>query len=161
MNDVQELKEAICEIGDRIYKRGFAAANDGNITVRLSENEVLCTPTMHCKGFLKPEDICLVDMDGKQLGRQKKRVERGAVAPGDHEGPAGREERRALPSAARDGVRDRPRADPAGRAAGGRGVSRRGADREVRNARRQEVRRDDPAVRAARRTSSSWPITAR
>jgi L-fuculose-phosphate aldolase len=67
MPDVQELKEAICEIGDRIYKRGFAAANDGNITVRLNENEV------HCKGFLKPDDICLIDMQGNQLAGKKKR----------------------------------------------------------------------------------------
>jgi L-fuculose-phosphate aldolase len=67
MQDVKELKKAICEIGDRIYKRGFAAANDGNISVRLNENEVLCTPTMHCKGFLKPKDICLVDMEGNFL----------------------------------------------------------------------------------------------
>ena len=47
MQDVKRLKKAICEIGDRIYKRGFAAANDGNISVRLNENDVLCTPTMH------------------------------------------------------------------------------------------------------------------
>src|SRR6476660_6855437 len=73
MQDVKKLKKAICEIGDRIYKRGFAAANDGNISVRLSENEVLCTPTMHCKGFLKKSDICLVDMEGNQLAGKKKR----------------------------------------------------------------------------------------
>jgi L-fuculose-phosphate aldolase len=73
MHDVQQLKEAICEIGDRIYKRGFVAANDGNITVRLNEAEVLCTPTMCCKGFLKPDDICLVDMEGNQLAGRKKR----------------------------------------------------------------------------------------
>src|SRR6478609_9689275 len=73
MSDVKQLKKDICEIGDRIYKRGFAAANDGNISVRLNENEVLCTPTMHCKGFLKPKDICLVDMEGNQLAGKKKR----------------------------------------------------------------------------------------
>jgi L-fuculose-phosphate aldolase len=63
----------MCEIGRRIYAKGFAAANDGNITVRVSENEILCTPTLHCKGFLKPEDICLIDMTGKQLAGIKKR----------------------------------------------------------------------------------------
>jgi L-fuculose-phosphate aldolase len=73
MGEIEQLKRDICEIGDRIYKRGYAAANDGNITVRLNENEVLCTPTMHCKGFLKPEDICTVDMSGKQIGGCKKR----------------------------------------------------------------------------------------
>ncbi|MGN6547139.1 MAG: class II aldolase/adducin family protein [Aureliella sp.] len=73
MINAHKIKQDICEIGRRIYNKGFAAANDGNITVRISENEVLCTPTMHSKGFLKPEDICLVDMTGKQLAGIKKR----------------------------------------------------------------------------------------
>ena len=73
MQSPHKIKQEICEIGQRIYNKGFAAANDGNITYRLSDNEVLCTPTMHSKGFLKPEDICLIDMDGKQLAGIKKR----------------------------------------------------------------------------------------
>ena len=63
----------MCDIGRRIYNKGFAAANDGNITVRVAENEVLCTPTMHCKGFLKPEDISTIDMTGKQIAGSKPR----------------------------------------------------------------------------------------
>lgn len=73
MTDIDRYKQDICDIGDRIYKRGFAAANDGNITFRVSENEVLCTPTLHCKGFLTPEDICTIDMTGKQIGGCKTR----------------------------------------------------------------------------------------
>jgi L-fuculose-phosphate aldolase len=73
MNEVK-LKEEICEIGRRLYNRGFAAANDGNITVRLNDKEVLCTPTMVSKGFMKPEDICKVDYDGKQLSGTRKRT---------------------------------------------------------------------------------------
>jgi len=73
MINAHKIKQDICEIGRRIYNKGFAAANDGNITVRISDNEVLCTPTMQSKGFLKPEDICLVDMTGKQLAGHKKR----------------------------------------------------------------------------------------
>ncbi len=73
MQNVHRMKQEICEIGDRIYKKGFAAANDGNITYRINEREVLCTPTMHSKGFLKPEDICTVDMDGNQIAGSKKR----------------------------------------------------------------------------------------
>jgi L-fuculose-phosphate aldolase len=45
MNEYK-LKEQICEIGRRLYNRGFAAANDGNITIRLNDKEILCTPTM-------------------------------------------------------------------------------------------------------------------
>lgn len=73
MNE-RQLKEQICEIGRRLYNRGFAAANDGNITIRLNDHEVLCTPTMVSKGFMKPDDICKVDMEGKQLAGTKKRT---------------------------------------------------------------------------------------
>jgi L-fuculose-phosphate aldolase len=73
MANIHKTKQDICEIGRRLYNKGFAAANDGNITVRVGENEVLCTPTMHSKGFLKPDDICTIDMQGKQLNGRKKR----------------------------------------------------------------------------------------
>lgn len=68
-----KIKQEICEIGRRIYAKGFAAANDGNISYRIGENEVLCSPTMTCKGYLTPDDICTVDMNGKQLAGAKKR----------------------------------------------------------------------------------------
>ena len=73
MANVHRLKQDICEIGRRLYNKGFAAANDGNITVRVSDNEFLCTPTMHSKGFLKVEDICTIDATGKQTAGIKKR----------------------------------------------------------------------------------------
>jgi len=62
--NIFKLKEEICDIGRRIYAKGFAAGNDGNISYRLGDNEVLCTPTMICKGFMKPDDLCTVDMEG-------------------------------------------------------------------------------------------------
>src|SRR5436309_13520079 len=68
-----QLKEQICDIGRRLYAKGFAAANDGNISVRLNDKEILCTPTMVSKGFLKPEDLCKVDYEGKQLAGTRKR----------------------------------------------------------------------------------------
>src|SRR5437764_2680945 len=68
-----KLKESICEIGRRLYNKGFAAANDGNITIRLNDREILCTPTMVSKGFMKPDDLCKVDYDGKQLAGTRKR----------------------------------------------------------------------------------------
>lgn len=73
MNEYK-LKELICAIGRRVYDRGFAAANDGNISIRLNDKEVLCTPTMICKGFMKPDDLCVVDYEGKQLRGRKRRT---------------------------------------------------------------------------------------
>jgi L-fuculose-phosphate aldolase len=71
--NLMQLKEEICDIGRRLYNKGFAAGNDGNISYRLNEKEVLCTPTMISKGFMKPSDLCIVDMDGNQISGQKKR----------------------------------------------------------------------------------------
>jgi len=68
-----KLREEMCEIGRRVYAKGFAAANDGNISYRLSEDRVLCTPTRVSKGFMKPDDLCIVDMDGKQVSGKRKR----------------------------------------------------------------------------------------
>lgn len=74
MVNEHKLKEQMCEIGRRVYNRGFAAANDGNITIRINEREVLCTPTMVSKGYMKPEDICKVDYEGKQLAGSRRRT---------------------------------------------------------------------------------------
>jgi L-fuculose-phosphate aldolase len=59
-------KERICEIGRRMWQRGFVDGNGGNISVRVTENLILCTPTLISKGFMTPQDLCLVDMDGNQ-----------------------------------------------------------------------------------------------
>ncbi len=72
--NLHQLKLEICDIGQRIYNKGFAAGNDGNISYRLGENQVLCTPTFISKGFMKPDDLCIVDMEGKQLSGRKKRT---------------------------------------------------------------------------------------
>jgi L-fuculose-phosphate aldolase len=74
MLNVHKIKQDICAIGDRLYKKGFAAANDGNISVRIGRNEVLCTPTLVSKGFMTPEDLCLVDLEGNQLEGRRKRT---------------------------------------------------------------------------------------
>jgi L-fuculose-phosphate aldolase len=71
--NLHQLKLEICDIGRRIYNKGFAAGNDGNISYRLSEKEVLCTPTFISKGFMQPDDLCIVDMQGKQLSGKRKR----------------------------------------------------------------------------------------
>ncbi len=62
-----EIKKQICDIGKRIYDRGMVAANDGNISVKISDNEFLCTPTGVSKGFMTPEYICKVDAEGNVI----------------------------------------------------------------------------------------------
>jgi L-fuculose-phosphate aldolase len=55
----------ICEIGRRMYAAGFVAANDGNISVRVSEERIIVTPTLVSKGFMKPRMLVVVDPEGQ------------------------------------------------------------------------------------------------
>ena len=67
MANEYELKKFMCEIGKRVYNRGMVAANDGNFSVKLNDNEFLCTPTGVSKGFMTPEYICKVDAKGNVI----------------------------------------------------------------------------------------------
>ncbi len=69
MTNQFQLRKDIVEIGRRVYQRGYVAANDGNISVRVDENRILITPTGVSKGFMTPEEIVLCDMAGKPLTR--------------------------------------------------------------------------------------------
>jgi L-fuculose-phosphate aldolase len=62
-----KYKKLICDIGKRVYEKGFVAANDGNISVRIGEDEFLITPTNVSKGFLTPDMIIKVDREGNVL----------------------------------------------------------------------------------------------
>lgn len=72
--EVHVLKERICDMGRRLWQRDYTDGNGGNITIRVGDNLALCTPTLICKGFMTPEDMCLVDLDGNQLAGTRVRT---------------------------------------------------------------------------------------
>lgn len=63
----KEARKAIIDIGQRMYVRGFVAANDGNISVRTADNEVWATPTGVSKGYMKKKMLVKVDLNGNLL----------------------------------------------------------------------------------------------
>ncbi len=65
------LQRELCRLGSLMWQRGFCAGNDGNLSARLSEDRILCTPTGISKGLLRPSMICLTDMDGTQINKSK------------------------------------------------------------------------------------------
>jgi len=71
-NRIEKLKKEIVEIGRRLYVRGYVVSNDGNVSARVDEKRILITPTGVSKGFMKPEDIVLVDINGNVLNGDKK-----------------------------------------------------------------------------------------
>jgi L-fuculose-phosphate aldolase len=72
--EIHALKVKICDIGRRIWEKDYVDGNGGNMTLRVGDNLVLCTPTLISKGFMTPADICLIDLDGKQLAGERKRT---------------------------------------------------------------------------------------
>ncbi len=63
----RNLKDQICDVGRRLWQRAYVDGNGGNIAIRVGEDIALCTPTLVSKGFMKPEDMCLVDFEGNQF----------------------------------------------------------------------------------------------
>ncbi|MGZ4787678.1 MAG: class II aldolase/adducin family protein [Terriglobales bacterium] len=60
-------REDIVRYGKLLYERGFIAATDGNLSVRLDEGHMLITPTCVCKGMIESEDLVITDLDGQKL----------------------------------------------------------------------------------------------
>jgi len=70
----RELREDIVEIGRLVYQKGWVAANDGNITIRMGRDRILATPTGVSKGMMKPDDLIVVDMKGNKIEGRKERT---------------------------------------------------------------------------------------
>jgi L-fuculose-phosphate aldolase len=58
------LRNAICEIGALCYQKSFIVGTDGNISARMADGTLLITPAGAMKGFLQPEHMAHVDMQG-------------------------------------------------------------------------------------------------
>lgn len=65
------IAEEICEIGKRLYLRGMVAANDGNISCRLSDGCFMVTPTGVSKGYMSVEDMCILNANGEWISGAK------------------------------------------------------------------------------------------
>jgi L-fuculose-phosphate aldolase len=65
--EAEARKAEIVAVGRKLWQRAYVDGNGGNISYRIGENAVLCTPTLVSKADLTPEDLCLVDLEGKQL----------------------------------------------------------------------------------------------
>jgi len=70
-NEKQHRRD-ICVVGRWMYERGFIVACEGNVSVRLSSGRILTTPTCMNKGMLEPDDLVIVDPEGRHLEGARK-----------------------------------------------------------------------------------------
>lgn len=67
-----EAKKMICQVGKRMYDRNFVASNDGNISVKVGKNTIICTPTGVSKGFMTPDMLVKVNLKGEVVAGKLK-----------------------------------------------------------------------------------------
>ena len=72
--EAEAIKLEICAVGKKLWNRQYVDGNGGNISYRIGPNEVLCTPTLVSKFDLTPDDICMVDLEGKQVAGKRPRT---------------------------------------------------------------------------------------
>ena len=68
----QHAKAMLVEYGRRMYEHGYVVTNDGNISVKVSPTEIWVTPTAVSKGFMTPEMMVKMDLDGNILEGERK-----------------------------------------------------------------------------------------
>ncbi len=64
----RKLREDICQIAGMMYAREFIGGPAGNISARLGADRFLMTPSLPFKQLLTPEQLIVVDSDGKKVG---------------------------------------------------------------------------------------------
>lgn len=69
----QDLREAIILTGQILYNSGLMVSNDGNISVRMADGNILITPSGVTKGRISPEDLIVINLDGKTLKQASNR----------------------------------------------------------------------------------------
>lgn len=69
-----ETRELMCEIGRRMWQGQMADANSGNMSCRIANDLVLATPTFISKGFMEPDDLVVLDLEGNQVSGKRKKT---------------------------------------------------------------------------------------
>src|ERR1700751_1194046 len=64
-------REEIVRYGRMLHERGFVAAMDGNLSVRLDKNRILVTPTCVSKGSMRTQDMVIVDLEGERVSGRR------------------------------------------------------------------------------------------
>lgn len=66
-----EHRRDICRVGRWIHQRGYVAATDGNISVRLDPRRILTSPTAVSKGMMAADDLVITDLEGRKLAGRR------------------------------------------------------------------------------------------
>lgn len=71
MVDLDQIREEVVETAQFIYAKGLVENGEGNVSIRVSKNEIMVTPTSTKYELLTPEKIVHMDLDGNVIGSNK------------------------------------------------------------------------------------------
>lgn len=67
MSSEEKFRAEISRFCHLIYEKGYVASTDGNVSARLPDGHIMCTPTLCNKGFVKPDDMVVLDIKGQRI----------------------------------------------------------------------------------------------
>ena len=67
MENIELIKEQICDVCHKMWQLGWVAANDGNVSVKLPDGNFMATPTGISKSFITPEKLVIINAQGEVL----------------------------------------------------------------------------------------------
>ena len=71
MSSERQYRREIASFGKMLHERGYVAAMDGNLSVRLDERRILATPTAMSKSMMRPSDMVIVDLEGRHISGRR------------------------------------------------------------------------------------------
>lgn len=63
--EIRRISRQIRDVGRRAYEQGLVAAAEGNLSARLSDGTLLCTPSGVCKGRLRRKELVRTTAGGE------------------------------------------------------------------------------------------------
>lgn len=67
VSNVSTISTKIVQISQYLHQKNMLAAADGNISYRLSDEQILITPSGVAKAFMSPESMAIITLSGKVI----------------------------------------------------------------------------------------------
>lgn len=65
-------KKNLVEICHKLHSKGFVSATDGNVSIRISKDKIICTPTSLPKEKVQTKDLITLTLDGEQISGNRR-----------------------------------------------------------------------------------------
>ena len=72
MPEITILRSQLTKFCHRLYQRDLVGSTEGNASVKIDLNSILITPSGSNLGYINPDDLVIISMDGRQLAGDKR-----------------------------------------------------------------------------------------